>query len=149
MPGLAYVLCAVAATLVFRLAPVPAALAGPVLIPLWILVALLIALHSLGSVLWYRHGAYAYDPGMLIIRQGGYSQVTTIIPRRKLQWAFTRQNPFQRLAGVATICAYTAAGTGGTATMLRDLRASEAAAYLDWVRPHRREPANQSNQSNP
>jgi putative membrane protein len=117
---------------------VPEYIARPILLALWALIALLAVLHLVGSVLWYRHAAYTYNPGMLTIRQGSYGMVTTVVPRRKVQWAATRQNPLQRLSGVATVSATTAAGTGGTTLTLRDIAADEATAYLDWLRPNKR-----------
>lgn len=103
---------------------------------LWGLFVLLLAGRLAGSLLWFRHAAYTYNAGMLSIRQGFFSITTTIIPRQKIQWAQTHQNPFQRWAKVSTITALTAAGVGGTRTKLRDVEVQQAAEYLDWVRPH-------------
>jgi uncharacterized membrane protein YdbT with pleckstrin-like domain len=75
---------------------------------------------------------------MLLIRQGGYSQTTTVVPRRKIQWGATQQNPLQRLAGLATVSVTTAAGVGGTRLSLRDLELADADACLAWIRPHTR-----------
>jgi putative membrane protein len=125
-----------ALTAFLLLAPfIPGSIAQALTTTLWILVALLIVLHFIGGILWYRHAGYAHNPAMLLVRQGGYSQVTTAIPRRKIQWAATRQNPLQRRARLATILVVTAAGISGTSLSLRDLAVDDAYAYLDWLRP--------------
>jgi putative membrane protein len=135
-PTLIYALIATGGTLFLTLSELaPANTARAIVITLWALVAVLGLLHLIGSVLWYRHAAYAYNTGMLTVRQGAYGMTSTVIPRRKIQWAATRQNPFQRLSKVMTISATTAAGTSGTTLVLRDLSEAEASAYLDWLRP--------------
>jgi putative membrane protein len=88
-----------------------------------------------GSVLWYRHAGYAYNRSMLVVRQGAFSIETHIVPRRKLQWSATLQNPFQRLGGLASIMTCTAAGIGGTRLVLRDLTLEAATGFLEWTRP--------------
>jgi putative membrane protein len=138
IPGLICVACAVAITLVLRVFSVFGSAAGPILIALWSLAAALIVLFLIGSILWYRHAAYAYNPVMLTIRKGSYGVVTTVIPRKKIQWGAARQNPFQRLSRVASISAVTAAGVEGTAIELRDLALDEADGFIDWMRPRRR-----------
>jgi putative membrane protein len=139
LPTLIYALVGIVGTVTLLLIPsIPERIKGPILLTLCILLAVLSLLHIVGSVLWYRHAGYAYNSRMLAVRQGSYGMVTTVVPRRKIQWAATRQNPLQRLAGVATITAVTAAGSGGTILALRDLAAEEADAYLDWLRPHKR-----------
>jgi putative membrane protein len=138
IPGLFYVAAALGVTVLASLAPfLSPRVAWTVPIALWILVLILVVLQLVGGILWYRHAGYACNAGMLLIRQGGYSQVTTIVPRHKIQWAATRQNPFQRLSGLATLIATTAAGVKGTAVSLRDLRLEDAYACLDWIRPRR------------
>ena len=102
---------------------------------LWVLLGVFTIGRSVAAVLWYRQAAYAYNTGMLTIRSGYFSVSSMIIAKRRIQWAQTRQNPFQRLSHVASIGAVTAAGVGGTKTVLRDLSVEEASAYLDWIRP--------------
>jgi putative membrane protein len=138
-PGLLYALCALSVALPLLLIPeVPASIATTISAAVGSLALLLFILHLIDAVLWYRHAAFVWNPGILMIRQGGYSQTTTIIPRKKIQWAATRQNPFQRLSGVATISATTAAGVGGTTTRLRDLIREDADTFFDWMRFRRR-----------
>jgi putative membrane protein len=136
MPGLLYAAVAAGVTVFLNLAAFMSSSVTEVLIlALWILVAVLIARHFVGAILWYRHAGFAWSSTILLVRQGKYSQVTTIVPRRKIQWAATRQNPLQRLAKLATISAVTAAGVGGTELFLRDLTYTDAETYLDWLRP--------------
>jgi putative membrane protein len=117
-----------------------------VIIILWISLVLMIIGRTIGAIMWYKNAAYSYNKTMLLIRQGFYGRTVTIIPRNKIQWAKTRQNPIQKMSSVASITAVTAAGIGGTKTKLRDLDAEEASAYLDWVRPRGNRPAEESAQ---
>ncbi|MDR3069718.1 MAG: PH domain-containing protein [Propionibacteriaceae bacterium] len=110
-------------------------------IGIWTLFTVLLLLSAVGSVLWYRHAGYAYNAAMIAIRQGGYGLKTSYIPRGKIQFATTHENPMQHLAQVASISVRTAAGVGGTTTTLRDLDAAEAAGYLEWARPSTRNQA--------
>ncbi|MDR1449104.1 MAG: PH domain-containing protein [Propionibacteriaceae bacterium] len=135
IPVLFYALCATAATVALTRSPVLSAQAAVITSTVWVLVSALLLLHLAGSVLWHRHAAYAYGSGRLVIRRGAYAQTTTIIPRRKIQWSATAQNPFQRRSKVANIAATTAAGIAATTFSLRDVAAEDAAAYLDWTRP--------------
>jgi putative membrane protein len=139
-PGLLYAVCVLVVTLCLLFIPLDSLSLVPALpLALGSLALALFILHLIGAVLWYRHAAFAYNRNMLVLRQGGYSQTTTIIPRHKIQWAATLQNPWQRLARVATISVTTAAGIGGTQTRLRDLGFDDAAAYFEWVRPRPRQ----------
>jgi putative membrane protein len=137
IPGLIFVVCTGAVTFVLLPFVSYSPFVLPVLIGLWVLVAILFVLQLMGALLWYRHSAYAHNPAMLTIRQGGYGLTTRVIPRHKVQWVSTGQNPLQRLARVSSISAFTAAGVGGTKTMLRDLESEEADRFIDWLRPHR------------
>jgi putative membrane protein len=113
----------------------PADIALPLSASLWTLFAAEFAFATGAALLWYRHAAYNYQGAQLVIKKGGYGVVTSFIFRQKIQWAEIRQNPLQRLSGVASIVARTAAGVGGTTTLLRDVSLADAQTYLDWVRP--------------
>jgi putative membrane protein len=142
IPALLYAAVISGITIFLNLASfVPARVAQPVIVVLWSLAALLTLLQFIGGILWYRHAGFAYNPTMLLIRQGGYSQVTTVVPRRKMQWGATRQNPLQRIADLATVSVVTAAGVGGTSLSLRDWKLADAYAFLDWLRPRPRDAA--------
>ncbi|NLG11115.1 MAG: PH domain-containing protein [Coriobacteriaceae bacterium] len=104
-----------------------------------VLIAIVMALCLLAGIWWYKRAAYAYNSNILVIRQGIFGQKTTLLLRKKIQWAALRQNPLQRCSKLASISAVTAAGTSGTTTRLRDLNEDEASAYLDWVRPRNRD----------
>jgi len=132
-----YAVCAATATWALGLVPSGStgSYAGWLVALIWVVLGLFVVGRGVGAVLWYRHAAYAYNSQMLTLRSGFFGITTTVIPRKRIQWADTHENPFQRLAGVASIRAATAAGIGGTTTKLRDLSAAEASAYLDWVRP--------------
>jgi putative membrane protein len=139
IPLVFYAIIGAAVTLFLLLTPfVESSIGIPIVIALWGLIIFLFVLHIIAAILWYRHAAYAYNATLLTITQGAFDKVTTIIPRKKIQWAQTHQNPFQRFSKVATIAATTAAGVGGTRTALRDVQLEKADAFIDWVRPRPR-----------
>jgi len=135
--GLIYGFSALVITLalLFAASGIPEQVMTWMMVLIWGLLVLFLIGRLVASILWYRNAAYAYNSNMLTIRQGYFGLTTTIIPRQKIQWAQTNQNPFQRYARVASITAFTAAGIGGTGTKLRDVEVQEASDYLDWIRP--------------
>jgi putative membrane protein len=135
LPGLLYALCVLALVLVFASLPVPPFVARLVPGAAGALASLIFILQLIDSFLWYRHAAYAYNLSMLTIRKGGFEAVTTIIPRKKIQWATVRQNPLQRMVRLSSISAVTAAGVSGTTTVLPDLAREDADAFFEWMRP--------------
>ncbi|MDR1082860.1 MAG: PH domain-containing protein [Coriobacteriales bacterium] len=140
IPGLIYAICVYGVVLLLtRIPSAPSFLMPTVPLALGGLALFLFILQLIGAILWYRHSVFAYNQDMLTLRQGGYSRMTIVIPRRKIQWAATHQNPFQRRAKVATISATTAAGYRGTISTLRDLSLKDADSFLEWVRPHPRQ----------
>jgi putative membrane protein len=68
-------------------------------------------------------------PGYVLVRQGGLSRTTVIMPENKLQLIEVQQGPLQRLFGLATLH-LTTAGQGGEASMV-DLPLAEARAVRD------------------
>ena len=103
---------------------------------LYAVCAIVFALEVAGAVLWARGSGFAYNRRFMQVANGGLSRETVSFPRRKIQFGFTKTNPFQRRARTATISVRTAAGTGGTTVSLIDVCEEDAAAWLDWVRPH-------------
>ncbi len=93
------------------------------------------ALQAVRAVLWQRDSGFAVNRRFMTIRNSGFSTEQISFPRTKIQFGFTRRNPFQAYAHVATIVAVTASGVGGTATRLWDVDEKEAAAWLDWLKP--------------
>ena len=71
----------------------------------------------------------------LAIHNNGLSTETVFLPRAKVQDVFTRTNPFQRMAGVTTIEARTAAGVSSTVTQLWDVAEEDGWAWLEWLKP--------------
>lgn len=102
---------------------------------LFALVGLLIVWDIGGVVLWYRRSAFGLNRRYLTLRNAGYSVSTVVIPRNKIQYAYTSTNPLQRLSGVTTIVAVTAAGVNSKKELLRDVSTDDAASMLDWSRP--------------
>lgn len=95
----------------------------------------LLVLDAVGAVLWYRGSGFAYNRRFMQVSNGGFSRETISFPRKKIQFGYTKTNPFQRHAGTATINARTAAGIGGTTIRLIDAREEDAAAWLGWIKP--------------
>lgn len=106
-----------------------------VAVALYVLAAVLLALDAVGAVLWFRESSFAYNRRFMQISTGGFSRETASFPRQKIQFAYARTNPFQRMARTATIGARTAAGVGGTTMRLIDVREEDARAWLAWVEP--------------
>lgn len=107
-------------------------------IALYVLAVVLTAISGIGAFLWFRESSFAYNERFMQISLGGYARQTTSFPRQKIQYAFTRTNPFQRMAHTATINVRTAAGVGGTSIKLIDAAEEDARAWLSWVKPRER-----------
>lgn len=97
--------------------------------------AVIFALEVAGAVLWARGSGFSYNRRFMKVVNGGLSRESVSFPRRKIQFGFTKTNPFQRRARTATIAVRTAAGTGGTTVRLVDVYEDDARAWLEWVRP--------------
>ena len=93
------------------------------------------ALEVVGAVLWARGSGFAYNRRFMRVVNGGLGCESVSFPRRKIQFGYTKTNPFQRRAQTATIAVRTAAGTGGTTVRLIDVCEDDAQAWLEWVRP--------------
>lgn len=104
-------------------------------IPVYALAALLFVLDIIGAVLWFRSSSFGVNERFMEVTNGGFSTVTVSFPRGKIQFGYTKTNPFQRMARTASIHARTAAGVGGTTVRLIDATEEDAAAWLDWVKP--------------
>lgn len=92
-------------------------------------------LNAVDAVLWYRSSALGYDRSFMSVTNGGLSRKTVVLPRKKIQYGFTKTNPFQRAAHIAIVNARTAAGVGGTTEQLWDVSEDEAERWMEWVRP--------------
>ncbi|MCU0617697.1 MAG: PH domain-containing protein [Gemmatimonadaceae bacterium] len=94
-----------------------------------------------------RARGLAIADGHVIVRRGGISRSTIILPESKLQLIEVRQGPLQRLIGSATL-RLTTAGVGGDVdmedlpldearVMQQDLQARLARTVRRTVRPSR------------
>lgn len=95
----------------------------------------LLVVDVIGAVLWYRESSFAFNRGFMQITRGGLARESTSFPRSKIQFGYTRVNPFQHRAGTRTICVRTAAGIGGSTIRLIDASEPDALAWLAWLRP--------------
>lgn len=99
------------------------------------LAVVLLILDAVGAVLWFRGSGFAYNERFMQVSNGGFARETISFPRKKIQFGYTKTNPFQRNAGTATVSARTAAGIGGTTIRLIDAREDDARAWLAWLKP--------------
>lgn len=97
----------------------------------------LFVLDLIGAVLWAKSSGFAFNRSFMQVSNGGFSREVVSFPRKKIQFGYTKTNPFQRSAHTATITAVTAAGVGGTHVKLVDAREEDAQAWLTWVQPQR------------
>lgn len=100
------------------------------------LAVVLLILDAVGAVLWFRGSGFAFNERFMQVSNGGFARETISFPRKKIQFGYTKTNPFQRNAGTATVSARTAAGIGGTTIRLIDAREDDARAWLAWLKPH-------------
>ena len=103
----------------------------------YVLALVLLVFDAAGAVLWYRGSGFAYNERFMQVSNGGLSRETVSFPRRKIQFGYTKTNPFQRRSGTATINVRTAAGVSGSTIRLVDAREDDAQDWLDWMRPRR------------
>ncbi|WP_165045594.1 PH domain-containing protein [Adlercreutzia sp. ZJ138] len=99
------------------------------------LFALSFVVNTIDAVLWHRHSGIGYNERFMVVVNGGLASKTVALPRKKLQFASTKTNPFQRAAHVQTVAARTAAGVSGTTELIWDLSNADAEAWMDWARP--------------
>lgn len=99
------------------------------------LAVVLLVIDAVGAVLWFRGSGFAFNHRFMQVSNGGLSRETISFPRKKIQFGYTKTNPFQRNAGTATINARTAAGVGGTTIRLIDATEEDARAWLEWLEP--------------
>lgn len=90
------------------------------------------------AILWHKRSGLGYDRNFMSMTNGGLAVTTTYTPRKKIQFAYLRTNPFQRMAHVASVNVRTAAGVGGTTETLWDLHEQDADTWMEWVRPRGR-----------
>ena len=96
---------------------------------------MLFVLDLVGAVLWFRGSGFAYNEHFMQVSNGGFARETVSFPRKKIQFGYTKTNPFQRRARTATVSARTAAGVGGTTIRLIDVCEEDARSWLDWLKP--------------
>ncbi len=105
---------------------------------LYVVCAVILILDAIAAVMWFRRSGFAYNKRFMQIANGGFGFESVSFPRKKIQFGYTRGNPFQRASKVLTIHARTAAGVGGTTLSLKDVSREDAEAWLDWLTPHSR-----------
>lgn len=99
--------------------------------------AALLILNAISAYLWFRESGFSYNEHFMQISNGGFTRETMNFPRNKIQFGYTKTNPFQRLAHTATIQVRTAAGIGGVTLRLIDVSAENAKEWLEWIKPRK------------
>jgi putative membrane protein len=110
-------------------------LADLVAILVYVICAALVIINIVSALLWFKSSSFAYNQQFMTIKNGGLSTESISFPRKKIQFGYTKTNPFQRGAKVASINVVTAAGISGTTTQLMDVAESDATAWLQWLAP--------------
>ena len=98
---------------------------------------IIFVLEVISAVMWAKGSGFSFNRRFMRVVNSGLGCESVLFPRRKIQFGYTKTNPFQRRAKTATIAARTAAGTGGTTVRLIDVCEDDALTWLDWVRPQR------------
>ncbi len=105
-------------------------------LPLYYVFALvMMVINAVRAVLWFKGSSFAYNRLFMRVTNSGFSVSSVTFPRRKIQFAYTKTNPFQRHAGVCIVAAKTAAGVGGSVESIWDIADADAEAWMEWVRP--------------
>ncbi|MGI6535466.1 MAG: PH domain-containing protein [Eggerthellaceae bacterium] len=102
----------------------------------YVLCAAATACAVVGTVLWRNESGFALNRSFACIFNSGLSTEFVLVPRQKIQFGYTRSNPFQRLAHTSSLNMVTAAGVNSTRTRLYDVRREDAEAWLLWMEPH-------------
>lgn len=105
------------------------------LVALIVICLIITAFCVVGAVMWHRNSGFALSKRSVFIINRGISSNWVVIPREKLQFAAKRVNPFQHVAGVASLQATTAAGFGHTKVVLWDISSESADQWLNWAHP--------------
>lgn len=100
-----------------------------------VLGAVLMIVETVNTIFWARESSFGYNRCFMQITNGGLSRQSIQFPRQKIQYGYTKTNPFQRRAHTATLVVYTAAGVGGTKTQLIDSTQEDAFTWLSWLIP--------------
>lgn len=108
---------------------------NPVCFVLYGVAIVCFVLEAVSAVKWAKESGFATNDYFMKVVNGGLSREERSFPRNKIQFGYTKTNPLQRMAHVATINARTAAGVGGTTINLKDVRREDADAWLAWLEP--------------
>ena len=101
----------------------------------YVLCAAATAVIAVGTVLWRNESGFALNHAFACIFNSGLATEYVLVPRQKVQFGYTRSNPFQRLARTSSLNMVTAAGVESTRTRLYDVRQEDADAWLLWMEP--------------
>jgi putative membrane protein len=99
-------------------------------------VLLVAPLAAIDGWLDFRDTGWAIDrAGRLVLRRGGFSRATTIVPRGRIQRRWIDQNPLQRRAALASFGGAIASGGAGGRLRLEHLDVDVAGQLLDQLDP--------------
>jgi uncharacterized membrane protein YdbT with pleckstrin-like domain len=84
------------------------------------------------AYLSWRGIGIGYNRDILVLKSGAYERRFLYLPKKKIQYAVKKQNPFQRRLELATIQVFTAIPTMRSQALI-DLTTTQADAWLEWV----------------
>ena len=61
------------------------------------LAVVLLVLDAVGAVLWFRGSGFAYNERFMQVSNGGFARETISFPRKKIQFGYTKTNPFNAM----------------------------------------------------
>ncbi len=80
----------------------------------------------------YQDAAWAIEGDKLIVRSRFLGLVTSVIPRRRIQWLGASQHFFQRRKGLQRLALTTASTAGGASFALAYIGSAKAAVIKNW-----------------
>lgn len=105
----------------------------------YVICALIFVFDIIDAVLWYKGSGFAVSRRFMMVCNSGFGKQTTVYPKNKIQYGYTKTNPLQRVAHTATINTKSAAGAGvaGTTITLIDVSEQAASQWIEWLKPVR------------
>lgn len=92
----------------------------------------LVPLFVLYGWMSHRDAGYANVDNTLLFRFRHLSRITSIVPRRRLQSAFSKQSWLQKRGGLATFGASVVSGSGGVSYRVVDVEEQVSEQLLNW-----------------
>lgn len=89
--------------------------------------------------LQYRAGGFAiHGHKTLVLRSRRIARTTSFIPRRRIQFAYLRRMPWQRLARLTSYAAVIVSGKSGAKLAVHHIEETDGQHLYDWIRTDRK-----------